>query len=55
MDAERLSSFQKAPVDANYKCGQCGNVLALKKGQLLPPCPKCGHRQFERTEAAPQC
>ena len=55
MDAERLAAFQKAPADARYKCAQCANVLALKKGQLLPPCPKCGHRQFERTEAAPQC
>lgn len=55
MASETLAAFQKAPTDANYKCGQCGNVLALKKGQLLPPCPKCGHRQFERTEAAPQC
>jgi DNA-directed RNA polymerase subunit RPC12/RpoP len=49
---EQLSAFQKAPEDASYKCGQCGNVLCLKKGQLLPPCPKCGHRQFARTEAS---
>ena len=45
MSVERLSAFQKAPEDASYKCGQCGNVLCLKKGQLLPPCPKCGHRE----------
>ena len=50
MSVERLSAFQKAPEDASYKCDQCGNVLCLKKGQLLPPCPKCGHRQFDRTE-----
>ncbi len=55
MDAERLSSFQTAPADASYKCGQCGNVLNLKKGQLLPPCPRCGFRQFERTEAGTAC
>ena len=28
--------------DSAYKCGNCGNVLGLKKGQLLPPCPRCG-------------
>ena len=47
--ATPLSSFQKAPADAAYACAQCGNVLSLKQGQLLPPCPKCGHRQFFRT------
>lgn len=55
MDTEQLSSFQQAPADANYKCGQCGNILSLKKGQLLPPCPRCGYRQFDRTEASAQC
>jgi len=55
MDVEYLNSFRPAPADANYKCSQCGNILSLKKGQLLPPCPKCGHRQFERTEATAQC
>ena len=55
METERLSSFQTTPVDANYKCGQCGNVLSLKKGQLLPPCPKCSFRQFDQTEASTQC
>ncbi len=55
MAGETLSAFQKAPEDANYRCGQCGNVLSLKKGQLLPPCPKCGFRQFERTEAGTKC
>ena len=55
METERLSSFQMAPVDANYKCGQCGNVLSLKKGQLLPPCLKCSFQQFDQTEAGTQC
>lgn len=55
MDTEQLSSFQQAPADANYKCGQCGNILSLKKGQLLPPCPRCGYRHFDRTEASAQC
>jgi len=49
MSTQRLSSHQKALADANYKCGQCGNVLSVKQGQLLPPCPKCGFQQFFRT------
>lgn len=53
MDAETVKSFQKAPLDSGFRCGQCGNVLNLKTGQLVPPCPKCGFREFHRTDAAP--
>lgn len=28
--------------DAVYKCSQCGHVMKVKKGQLLPPCTRCG-------------
>jgi Zn finger protein HypA/HybF involved in hydrogenase expression len=28
--------------DSAYKCSKCGHVMRLKKGQLLPPCPRCG-------------
>ena len=49
MSTDRLTSFQKAPEDATYKCSQCGNALCFTKGQLVPPCPKCGGRQYERT------
>ncbi len=28
--------------DSAYKCSQCGQIINVKKGQLLPPCPKCG-------------
>ncbi len=27
--------------DSTYQCSRCGNVLKVKKGQLLPPCPRC--------------
>jgi Zn finger protein HypA/HybF involved in hydrogenase expression len=28
--------------DAAFKCAACGNLIQAKKGQLLPPCPRCG-------------
>jgi len=28
--------------DSAYKCRQCGHVMQVKKGQLLPPCTRCG-------------
>ena len=28
--------------DGTYKCGKCGHIMHVKKGQLLPPCPRCG-------------
>ena len=31
-----------AQEDSAYKCSQCGQIINAKKGQLLPPCPKCG-------------
>ena len=37
--------------DSVYKCKACGNLLNIKKGQLLPPCPKCGG-QMEKQEGA---
>ncbi len=55
MDAPRVKSFQTAPEEAGYRCGQCGNVLNVKKGQLLPPCPKCGFREFEQTALGTSC
>lgn len=55
MNGEMITSFQKAPNDTNIKCGQCGTVLALRKGQLVPPCPRCGFRQFETTQEGISC
>jgi Zn finger protein HypA/HybF involved in hydrogenase expression len=34
--------FTMAQEDSDYKCAQCGHSMHLKKGQLLPPCPRCG-------------
>ena len=28
--------------DSTYKCDKCGHFMSLKKGQLLPPCSRCG-------------
>lgn len=28
--------------DAAFKCTQCGHVIEVRKGQLLPPCTRCG-------------
>ncbi len=51
--APTATAFQPAPQDASFKCIQCGNVLKLKKGQLVPPCPKCGFKQFQWTDQVP--
>lgn len=55
MDLDRVTSFQKAPAEANYKCGQCGTILSFKQGQLVPPCPRCGFREFFRTDEGIPC
>jgi Zn finger protein HypA/HybF involved in hydrogenase expression len=34
--------FTVVQEDSAYKCAQCSHVMQLKKGQLLPPCPRCG-------------
>ena len=34
--------FTMVQEDSAYKCAQCGHIMQLKKGQLLPPCPRCG-------------
>ncbi len=28
--------------DGTYKCAKCGHLMHVKKGQLLPPCTRCG-------------
>ena len=28
--------------DGTDKCAACSHFLSVKKGQLLPPCPRCG-------------
>jgi predicted nucleic acid-binding Zn-ribbon protein len=28
--------------DGTYKCSKCGHIMHVKKGQLLPPCTRCG-------------
>lgn len=55
MEAERIKSFQKSPAEGAFRCMQCGQVLNLKQGQLVPPCPKCSFREFERTTGAVNC
>jgi predicted RNA-binding Zn-ribbon protein involved in translation (DUF1610 family) len=37
--------------DSAYKCDSCGSLLNMKKGQLLPPCPRCGGK-MEKTDGA---
>jgi len=46
--------FTVVQQDSAYKCGQCGHIMQLKKGQLLPPCPRCGGamEKVERPAAA---
>ena len=38
--------------DSTYKCAACSHFLSVKKGQLLPPCPRCGGT-MEKHEGPP--
>jgi hypothetical protein len=38
--------------DAAYQCGNCRHVIQLKRGQLLPPCTRCGGT-MEKIEGPP--
>lgn len=40
--------------DSAYKCVACGHVMNLKKGQLLPPCPRCGGTMEKFEGATPE-
>ena len=40
--------------DSTYRCSACGNILSVKKGQLLPPCPRCGGPMIKTEGDAPQ-
>jgi len=50
MEPERIVSFKPSPSEGAFKCVQCGHVLQVKQGTLVPPCPRCGFREFERTD-----
>ena len=56
MSANRVVSLRPSPNEGRYKCSQCGFELNLKKGQLVPPCPRCGAGQYEESSGPPpQC
>jgi DNA-directed RNA polymerase subunit RPC12/RpoP len=55
MTEDRIASFQRAPADANYKCDQCGHIMAVREGETVPPCPRCGFRLFHRTDQGIPC
>jgi len=40
--------------DSACKCEACGNLLNMKKGQLLPPCPRCGGEMIRTEGGTPQ-
>lgn len=44
--------FTMVQEDSAYACVKCGHVMQLKKGQLLPPCPKCGG-EMQKHEGPP--
>ena len=56
MGTQRIVSLRPSPVEGRYKCTQCGFELSVKKGQLVPPCPRCSAREFEESSGPPpQC
>ena len=46
----------KITQDSAYRCSKCGHTMELKKGQLLPPCTRCGGEmeKFEGPIPEPQ-
>ncbi|HTK79494.1 MAG TPA: hypothetical protein VL286_03555 [Rhizomicrobium sp.] len=51
---------ETARENAEYRCEQCHNIIRLRAGDLIPPCPTCGfdtydlrNRRFEQGEGAP--
>ena len=55
MDAHHISSLQQAPHEGHYKFSQCGFQISLKKGQMVPPCPRCGSGKYEESSAPVPC
>jgi len=55
MNTPRIVSLRPSPSEGWYKCAVCGFDLKLKKGQLVPPCPRCSGREFEESSGPPQC
>lgn len=51
---DRGMPFTMVKEDSAYKCSQCGHILSVKKGQLLPPCPKCGGAMEKHEGPAPE-
>ena len=47
MGASHISSLRMSPAEGRYQCTHCSFELNLKKGQLVPPCPRCGGKEFE--------
>jgi predicted RNA-binding Zn-ribbon protein involved in translation (DUF1610 family) len=55
MSPNRVAKLQMSPNEGRYKCTQCGFELNLKKGQLVPPCPRCGAGEYEESSGAAPC
>lgn len=37
------------PGKGEYKCTNCGNIVELEAdSDALPPCPRCGNKEFEK-------
>ena len=45
--------FIMAQEDSAYKCAGCGHLMQLTKGQLVPPCPRCGGTMEKHEGPAP--
>ena len=38
---------ETARENAEYRCERCENLLKLRSGDLIPPCPQCGFDTFD--------
>ncbi len=55
MNAHHISSLQQSPTEGRYKCSKCFFEINLKKGQMVPPCPRCGSGQYEESSDTAPC
>ncbi len=53
MAENRIASLRPSPAEGRYQCSKCGFELNLKKGQLVPPCPRCGGREYVEASGPP--
>lgn len=42
-----MTTGEEATKDGTFRCSNCQEEIAVKKGNPMPKCPGCGNRTFE--------